>query len=71
MYSNISRSAFRPGEYTGHATGTWRIYRNGRVWRCRPYPNVHPTIAARCPYEFTGHTLREISATLECINHLP
>ena len=72
MYNNIERSAFRHGEYTGHATGPWRIYRADRfTWRCLPMPNVHPTIAGRYPYGFTGNTLREISATLNRINHLP
>lgn len=26
-FLNIERSAFRPGEYVGHADGTWRIQR--------------------------------------------
>lgn len=71
MYHNIEKSAFLKGEYVGHATGVWHIYRIGTEWRCLPSKNVHPGIARHKPYGFSASTLKVISAELDRINTLP
>ncbi len=63
MYHNVEKSAFRRGEYVGHATGAWCIIRNGKGWRA-----VAGTIPGNCGRTIYGATLRDISEELERIN---
>jgi len=63
MYQNIEKSAFRKGEYVGHATGTWRIRRDGKGWLA-----IAGSIPGHSGRTLRGATLRDISKQLETVN---
>lgn len=58
---NISKSAFRKGEYVGHANGAWRIHKDktSRIW-CA----IHPLK----PWIERADTLCELSKKIEKYN---
>ncbi len=59
-FPNLERSAFRPGEYVGHACGPWHVSRsNGRRG---PWLAVHAMDATALPVY--APTLAEISRRL-------
>lgn len=63
MYQNIEKSAFHKGEYVGHATGAWRIRRNGKGWTAQA--GAIPCHSGQTLY---GATLGDISKQLDRVN---
>ncbi len=61
-FHNISKSAFRRGEYVGHATGSWRIRKESGYWLAIPPHGVTKYKA------FYAKNLGDVSAKLEEIN---
>jgi hypothetical protein len=65
MYHNIDKSALRRGEYVGHASGSWRIKRNGKSWQATANNAI---LHGDEPIVVFGTTLRDISEALEAVN---
>jgi hypothetical protein len=60
MYHNIDKSAFRKGEYVGHAaSGAWRIRKASKGWEARE---------TRGTALLFGQTLGHVSLLLEAAN---
>ena len=61
--SNISKSAFRKGEYVAHCCGAQRVIRSGAGWRTAGLLSLRGTAVYR-----SARTLAALGATLEPLN---
>jgi len=57
---NISKSAFRRGEYVAHCFGAQRVIRDGNVWRTAGLVSLQGK-----PIYRAAHTLRELGSLLD------